>query len=136
MRDINEIIIHCSATKPSQYAVNVDLIRQWHLARNWTDIGYHYVITRDAAVEKGRSLEIAGAHAYGRNKHSIGICLVGGLSEANIPEFNFTAKQMHAMRDLLQQIGEDHGRMNIIGHRDVPGVNKACPCFDVKEWFS
>ena len=43
MRRITEIIIHCSAT-PEGKDFTVDDIRRWHLARNFADIGYHYVI--------------------------------------------------------------------------------------------
>jgi len=28
-----------------------------------------------------------------------------------------------------------HPQAVIVGHRDLPGVAKACPCFDVKRWL-
>ena len=46
MRKINEIIVHCSAT-PEGKDFTVQQIRQWHLQRGFSDIGYHYVVYRD-----------------------------------------------------------------------------------------
>jgi hypothetical protein len=43
MRLVKEIIIHCSATREDQQ-VSVDTIRDWHLAKGWNDIGYHFYI--------------------------------------------------------------------------------------------
>ena len=65
-------------------------IDRWHRERGWLKIGYHYVIKRDGTVETGRELEEVGAHAKGHNAISVGICMVGGLSEDNEPETNFT----------------------------------------------
>lgn len=77
MRNINEIIIHCSAT-PSKMDIGVKEIRDWHVNGNgWKDIGYHIVIRRDGTIEDGRPIKDIGSHCYGRNRHSIGICLVG-----------------------------------------------------------
>ena len=62
MRQITEIIIHCSYT-PASMDTSVDEIRQWHKARGWRDIGYHYVIRRSGHVDLGRPISLAGAHA-------------------------------------------------------------------------
>ena len=44
MRSINEIIIHCSATREGQ-DISVDTIKKWHVeGRGWSDIGYHFYI--------------------------------------------------------------------------------------------
>ncbi len=78
MREINEIIVHCSAT-PESMDIGVKEIRDWHVNDNkWDDIGYHFVIRRDGTIECGRSIDKAGAHCKGHNAHSIGMCLVGG----------------------------------------------------------
>ena len=49
-RRIDEILIHCAAT-PEGQDFTVKQIRQWHLARNFADIGYHFVIYRDGSVK-------------------------------------------------------------------------------------
>ena len=79
MRKIDRIVVHCSATTPTM-DIGVGTIRGWHvLERGWSDVGYHFVITRDGEVQTGRPIERSGAHAKGFNKHSVGICYVGGL---------------------------------------------------------
>ena len=80
MRDINQIIVHCSATPPSMI-VGADDIRKWHKARGWSDIGYHYVIKRNGVTEKGRDITRVGAHAKGHNEDSLGVVLIGGIDE-------------------------------------------------------
>ena len=84
MREINKIIIHCSAT-PEGQDFTVQQIRQWHTTpkpkgNGWSDIGYHFVIYRDGSVHKGRPLEQIGAHTLGYNANSIGICYIGGCA--------------------------------------------------------
>lgn len=73
MRTINEIIIHCSATKEG-HPYTVDDIRRWHKAQGYADIGYHYVIYLDGSVHVGRPLELAGAHTYGHNEYAAKAC--------------------------------------------------------------
>jgi len=109
-------------------------IDRWHRQRGWLGIGYHYVIRRDGTIEKGRPEERPGAHAYGYNQTSIGICLVGGLSTRKRPHNNFTPKQFNSLRDLIKDIFRRYSAVRkVVGHRDLdPG--KACPSFDVETW--
>ena len=55
MRQIDLIIIHCSATiEGRDYTVsNIDM---WHRQRGFDCIGYHYLVYRDGTVHEGRSL--------------------------------------------------------------------------------
>lgn len=113
-RQINRIILHCSAT-PRGRDIGYRTIYKWHTdpralgdgkfrymgetfdtvselphdVRNrrgngWLDIGYHYVIRLDGTIEEGRPIERAGAHVLGHNHDSIGICYVGGVSADDI----------------------------------------------------
>lgn len=136
MRGIDKIIIHCSATPPN-LDIGAKEIRTWHkMDRGWSDIGYHYVVRRQGTIELGRPLAIAGAHARGHNANSIGICLVGGVDSTNQPEDNFTPPQLFTakllVRGLLVEFGDE---VEVLGHRDLPGVTKDCPCFDVLAWL-
>lgn len=138
MRLINELIIHCSATRPSM-DIGVAEIREWHLDRGWSDIGYHYVIKRDGSIENGRPVAKSGAHAKGRNANSIGICLIGGVKQEDgkTPDANFTYEQYEALNVFVTKLEREYPEIHsIIGHRDIPGVWKACPCFDVKTFFN
>lgn len=135
MRKIAHIVIHCSATPPGQ-DIGASEIRSWHLARGWSDIGYHWVVRRNGWLDKGRGEAVPGAHVEGWNRNSIGICLVGGVDEQGEPDPNFTEAQYRALAGLLREIRARHPRAEIAGHRDFPGVKKACPSFDVRAWWA
>lgn len=132
MREINKIIIHCSATKASQ-DIGAFQIDEWHRKLGWAGIGYHFVIRRNGKIEKGRPPEAAGAHCKGQNKNSIGICLVGGIDAAGKPENNFTDAQFQALRKLAADLKNNFPTASIHGHYEF--ANKACPCFDVQKFF-
>ncbi len=134
-RSTNFLVIHCSATRPSQ-DIDAATIRKWHRANGWVDIGYHYVIKRDGTVERGRPEDVVGAHVAGHNSTSIGICLVGGVTEKDHrePENNFTEAQFEALRKLLTDLRTRYPKAIIQGHRDFPRVAKACPSFDARAW--
>jgi N-acetylmuramoyl-L-alanine amidase len=129
------LVVHCSASPPSA-KVDASVIDRWHRERGFLKIGYHYVINRDGRVEKGRDLTEIGAHVEGYNAVSVGICLVGGVNEKNIPEKNFTGEQFDALTVLLHQTLARFPNCEVLGHRDIPGVKKACPSFDVKPWWA
>lgn len=135
MRKIKGIIIHCSATKPSM-DIGVDEIKDWHTNGNgWSDIGYHYVITRDGSLEHGRDIKIDGAHCKGHNKNTIGICMVGGVNDKGTPTDNFTPNQWYALDELVTNlVFRNYVDVDcyIKGHNEFS--NKACPSFDVQKW--
>ena len=129
-RRIDLIVIHCSATRATQ-RYTVDDCRRDHRARGFADIGYHYYITRDGVVHAGRPLYQVGAHATGYNAHSIGICYEGGLDIRGRPCDTRTPEQKETLHKLLQRLKEDYQEARVVGYRDLPGVQKDCPCYDV-----
>lgn len=132
-RVIEQIVIHCAATKPGQ-DIGAKDIRAWHLAKGWNDIGYHHVIRRDGAVEKGRDEAVPGAHVEGHNAKTIGVCLVGGIDDRGHPDNNFTPAQWTALKTLCGELAARYPAALFLGHRDFPGVAKACPSFDARLW--
>ena len=73
MRKIEKIIVHWSANVNS----TCSSIRSYHKnVRGYKDIGYHYVIERNAVVKIGRSIDQVGAHCKGYNVGSVGVCVV------------------------------------------------------------
>jgi len=134
MREIKKIIIHCAATRPGM-DVGVREIRDWHVKGNgWADIGYHYVIRRNGALEAGRPLELAGAHTAGHNADSIGVCLVGGVAEdGKTAENNFTAAQWNRLQSLVHVLRRRFHNAAVHGHNEFCG--RACPSFDVRAWL-
>lgn len=129
------IVVHCSATQPLAH-LGAREIDGWHRDNGWMGIGYHYVIRTDGTVERGRPEAMRGAHAAEVNDHSIGICLIGGVDAKGKPSANFTGLQLAALSDLLAGITDRHGITKIVGHRDIPGVKKACPSFNVAHWLN
>jgi len=132
MRNINLIIIHCSATKEGQNFHLKDIDR-WHRERGFKKVGYHYVIDLDGTVEKGRDESEIGAHCQGKNKNSIGICYVGGLDINGKPKDTRTKEQKEALWNLLRELLVKYPKATIHGHRDF--ANKACPSFDVSKEY-
>jgi len=142
MRDIDTIVVHCTATRPQWWAgksaeEKVREVRHWHVfGNNWADIGYHFLIDRDGTVVEGRPVERTGAHARGHNTTSIGISLFGGHGSERTDDFSdhFTPEQDKALRGLIQKLEVEHpGIRKIIGHNEVSA--KACPGFQVKSWL-
>jgi N-acetylmuramoyl-L-alanine amidase len=132
MRKIDKIIIHCSATKAGQHFTVKD-IDQWHKARGFAKIGYHYVIYLDGTVHKGRPEEEMGAHCLGRNSSSVGICYVGGLDLDGKPSDTRTEAQKASLISLVDDLKVKYPKAEIYGHYEFAA--KACPCFDVKKEF-
>ena len=129
-RRIDLVVIHCSATRCTR-SYTVDDCRRDHRNRGFADIGYHYYITRDGVVHAGRPLYTEGAHTQGYNRYSIGICYEGGLDIRGRPADTRTPQQKDTLHRLLQRLKEDCPQARVVGHRDLPGVRKACPCFEV-----
>ena len=134
MRHINYIIIHCSATKAGQDFRAKDIDR-WHRERGWDGIGYHKVIDLDGTIEPGRSEAKPGAHCNGHNSDSIGICYIGGLDKDGKPADTRTELQKAALAGLVAGYKQRFPNAKVVGHRDMPNVHKACPCFNAKEEY-
>lgn len=131
MRKIDKIILHCAAT-PEGKDFTIKDIRNWHLARGFSDIGYHFVIYRDGSVHRGRAIDFAGAHTTGQNKHSIGICYIGGCAaDGKTPKDTRTPEQRFALFKLVYELMQQYNIpiSKVFGHREF--ANKACPSFDM-----
>ena len=134
MRTITLIIIHCSAT-PEGKSLSAEACRQDHiLHRGFRDIGYHFYITRDGEIHRGRALEKIGAHCRNHNAHSVGVCYEGGLDANGKPKDTRTLEQKGALLALLRELKRQFPKALVVGHRDLNPM-KGCPCFDaVKEY--
>lgn len=133
-RNIKELIVHCSAT-PEGKDYSVDTIRQWHLQRGFSDIGYHYIIYRDGSIHIGRYESVIGAHCTGHNTNSIGICYIGGCAaDGKTPKDTRTNEQKKSLITLLQDLKKKYPNAGIYPHCKF--ANKACPCFDAEKEYS
>ena len=134
MRTINLIVVHCSATRCDRPFPVIALIR-CHADR-FGFTGYHYYITRNGRTYQTRHEQLIGAHAKGYNEHSLGVCYEGGLDKQGKPADTRTKAQKQALLKLLRRLKKEHPQAQILGHRDLPDVKKACPCFDAKSEYS
>lgn len=122
-RPAHTVWIHCSAS--SNPKVDAKTVGEWHKARGWSEIGYHYFIKTDGTLEVGRDIEKVGAHVKDHNTGSIGICLNG------LKPTDFTPAQFETLKALCVEIHEAYGgNIRFRGHKEVAA--KACPVFDYK----
>jgi len=103
--------------------------RHRHL-RGWDDVGYHYLIgnkrpfTKDGHLYVGRQEKCVGAHALGYNNRSLGVCLIGNISNTNP-----SSKQLQTLVSLLREKTKQYQIpvQHILGHCELPNVEKSCP---------
>ena len=128
MREVNKIIIHCSATVEG-VNVSTATIKSWHVkGRGWSDIGYHFIIGLDGAIDYGRPISRQGAHTKGENADSIGICYIGGLSDKKRAKDTRTEAQKKALIKILKTLTHIYPNATIHSHFEY--ANKSCPCFN------
>lgn len=132
MRQINEIIVHCTATKEGQN-FKVEDINRWHKQRGWNMIGYHYVVYLDGTIHQGRSEDQIGAHCLKHNTNSIGVVYVGGLDANGKPKDTRTEAQKQGLRKLLTELKHKYPKATIHSHKDF--APKACPSFDATKEY-
>ena len=119
----NQIIVHCTGSDRPQDD-GIEVIRAWHLARGWEDIGYHIYISKNRrrGPQIGRPLHSIGAHCLGQNHDSIGICVSG-----NYEFFDF---QMDCLRATIQILAAAYKITTVLPH-NFYNKNKTCPNFEL-----
>lgn len=138
-RKVDQIIIHYTATPEGEEFSN-EQIKHSHLARGFSDIGYHYVIGLNGEIRPGRSESIAGAHCTGHNTRSIGVCYVGGCPPRTTPNWQKTGKdtrtpaQETTLAKLVKELIGRYPGATVHGHYEF--ANKPCPGFNVKTWLT
>lgn len=133
MRELNRIILHCTATRAGEQ-INVKQIDKWHRDRGWSEIGYHYVLYADGTIATGRDIRKKGAHVKGHNHDSVGVAYVGGLDKNKTPKDTMTMQQEMAFLHLVNSLRVVFGDMSVHGHNEYS--SKACPSFDVQEKYN
>lgn len=123
------LTIHCAAT-PEGRDVKAATIGQWDIAK-FGQISYHHVIELDGDAVRTLNDNQRGAHTGGANTGNIGICYVGGVDAKMNPKDTRTPAQKATLRRLVAEYRARFPGIIVRGHRDWPGVKKACPSFDV-----
>jgi len=133
VRTIKYIVLHCTATPQN---TTIESIKSyWRSVLGWKNPGYHYMIKANGEIVNTLPIEQIANGVAGYNTPSIHISYIGGVDSKNQPLDNRTEAQKAAQIKLLTQLKQKFPTAEIKGHRDFPGVKKACPSFDVKSWL-
>lgn len=112
------VVLHHAAAA----VCSVEDIHRWHLANGWCGMGYHFLVRKDGSVWRGRPEDTVGAHAYGANADSIGVCFEGNFEHETMPDVQRRAGAA-LVADLLARYRLSPA--DVIRHSDVCAT--ACP---------
>lgn len=132
MRRIDWIILHCTAGPQKQSTQEIK--NYWKYKLGWKSPGYHYIIDADGSYEKIHPIEEPSNGVAGFNKNSIHISYKGGVNASGNAVDNRTEAQKATQIALIKKLRPYAPKAKIRGHKDFPGVTKACPSFDVVTW--
>jgi len=132
MRTIKYIAIHCTAG--SQKATVADLWAEFR-RKGWKNPGYHYVVTSDGVIHQLLDEAKVSNGVKGWNHCTLNVAYTGGVDARLKPVDNRTEAQRASMAKLVKELRRRYPKAVVQGHRDFPGVAKACPSFDVAGWL-
>lgn len=131
---IRFLTIHCAAT-PQGRDVKAATISKWDQDK-FGQTSYHWVVELDGTAVRTLPDTAKGAHVGGANSGNIGICYVGGVDSRNAaPIDTRTPAQKATLARLVREYQAQVPGLVVRGHREWPGVRKACPSFDVAAWL-
>ncbi len=127
-RPVSRVFLHRSWSDHLHHD-DISVIREWHLKRGFDDVGYHFLVTFDGKVQRGRSPR-APARSPGRAQPRHHRHLPSGGQDGATTAF--TAAQFDALRDLCAATIDAAygGKVTFHGHQEV--ANRACPVFDYR----
>ena len=115
-KSTERIILHHADAKNC----SAEDIHRWHLNNGWSGAGYHFLVRKDGKIYRLRPEDKVGAHAYGSNYNSIGICFEGNYMEEDMPEV-----QIRAGKELVTYLKNKYGISTVQRHKDVCATS--CP---------
>ena len=133
MRTIKYIVFHCTATH--QETSLQSILNYWKNIRGWKNPGYHYIIFPNGRIHNLIPIARVSNGVKGYNRASINISYMGGIDKNNNPFDNRTNAQKTSLLKLAKAFHAEFPKARILGHRDFPGVTKACPSFEVADWL-
>ena len=103
-------------------------VHQWHLNFGWSGIGYHFYVTKDGKIYRGRPENAVGAHTVGHNSTGIGICAQGSYMKENMPQ-----AQKRALIELGIYLKNKYNINQVYGHGELNSTNCPGSKFPLKE---
>ena len=126
MRKIKYIVFHCTGT--SKTAKVKGIFHYWKVFKKWREPGYHILVMPDGVPVIINPFNEISNGVQGFNNNCIHIGWVGGKHKDDR-----TPQQKTTLNVLAIALKAAFPEAEIKGHRDFPGVAKACPQFDSKE---
>jgi len=118
-KSTSKIIIHHVGNLTRD--VSADEINKWHIDKDYGGIGYHFVIRKNGAIERGRDESLIGAHCFNQNHDTIGICVVGDFDiQPEVPQ-----AQLYSLKELVNMLRKKYPIKGVYGHRDFKSTS--CP---------
>lgn len=115
-KSTERIILHHADAK----SCSAEDIHRWHLSNGWSGAGYHFLVRKDGTIYRLRPEDKVGAHAYGSNYNSLGICFEGNFMEEEMQE-----AQKEAGKELVAYLKNKYNITTVQAHRDVCATS--CP---------
>ena len=115
-KSTERIILHHADAKNC----SAEDIHRWHLNNGWSGAGYHFLVRKDGTIYRLRPEDKVGAHAYGSNYNSLGICFEGDYMEEDM-----SAEQIKAGQELVTYLKHKYNITKVQKHKDVCATS--CP---------
>ena len=115
-KSTERIILHHADAKNC----SAEDIHRWHLNNGWSGAGYHFLVRKDGTIYRLRPEDKVGAHAYGANYYSLGICFEGDYMQEAMP-----TEQIKAGQELVAYLKNKYNITTVQKHRDVCATS--CP---------
>lgn len=133
MRNILNIVFHCSGANPKQTVESIK--NYWKTpppkGNGWKQVGYHHLVDYYGIDHQLASDEVITNGVAGHNSNSIHISYIGGENGIDTR----TPEQKVTLEKLLRYYHAKYPKAKILGHRDFAGVKKSCPSFPVAKWI-
>lgn len=135
---VKYLVIHCTARPGTVAWDKQDILTFFSQEREWSRPGYRDFIDREGNIINLRpynsdeyiQYEEATWGARGYNWEAWHVAYDGGVNSTLVPTDNRTDAQRRALRNYVNLIKVMYPHITVLGHRDLPGVHKACPSFD------
>jgi len=121
---ITEIILHHSASIDPLTVEEIDKMHKNNKEEDYSMIAYHFYVNKLGNIYVGRPEKAVGAHCFGRNRDSIGICFDG-----NFERELMTSNQVLAGKWLISKLQKQYlYKLNVTAHRFAALKERATAC--------
>ncbi|TXK52404.1 N-acetylmuramoyl-L-alanine amidase [Pontibacter qinzhouensis] len=132
-RAVLYIVIHTTATVQNAKVESIQ--SYWRNTLKWKSPGYAKIIEANGNVVTLASDDQVTNGVAGYNNNSLHVSYIGGIDAKGNALDNRTEAQKYALAAVVAEWKKKYPNAIVQGHRDFPGVAKACPCFNAKPWW-